>query len=191
MSQLSEVSFEILVHKTVLDFYGYHSFYSRPEHCMPLSTSMLWLCQRPLMKSRFKLELIYIMQFASFQAPSTFGKTSQRMSHWFFLQFCVESQYNFVFISKVTASFALFFFFFKHLCVHKRIQPLFRCVGIGVYKRCESANLERCQLTLRKKDKLMANVSFDQDMEFYISVYLLKSQLKLHLFVESRFLCSI
>lgn len=112
MSQLSEVSFEILVHKTVLDFYGYHSFYSRPEHCMPLSTSMLWLCQRPLMKSRFKLELIYIMQFASFQPPSTFGKTSQRMSHWFFLQFCVESQYNFVFISKVTASFALFFFCF-------------------------------------------------------------------------------
>lgn len=106
MSQLSEVSFEILVHKTVLDFYGYHSFYSRPEHCMPLSTSMLWLCQRPLMKCRFKLELIYIMQFASFQPPSTFGKTSQRMSG-FFLQFCVESQYNFVFISKATASFFL------------------------------------------------------------------------------------
>lgn len=107
MSQLSEVSFEILVHKTVLDFYGYHSFYSRPEHCMPLSTSMLWLCQRPLMKCRFKLELIYIMQFASFQPPSTFGKTSQRMSgvFWVFLQFCVESQYNFVFISKATASF--------------------------------------------------------------------------------------
>lgn len=109
MSQLSEVSFEILVHKTVLDFYGYHSFYSRPEHCMPLSTSMLWLCQRPLMKCRFKLELIYIMQFASFQPPRTFGKTSQRMSGFFlvFLQFCVESQYNFVFISKATASFFL------------------------------------------------------------------------------------
>lgn len=167
MSQLSEVSFEILVHKTVLDFYGYHSFYSRPEHCMPLSTSMLWLCQRPLMKCRFKLELIYIMQFASFQPPSTFGKTSQRMSGFFlvFLQFCVESQYNFVFISKATASF-----FFKHLCICKRMQLLFKCVGIGVYKRWESANLERCQLTLRKKDKLMANVSFDQEMEFYISV---------------------
>lgn len=83
------------------------------------------------------------------------------------------------------------FFFFKHLCVCKWMQLLFKCVGIGVYKRCESANLEKCQLTLRKKDKLMANVSFDQDMDFYISVYLLKSQLKLHLFVESRFLCSV
>lgn len=60
--------------------------------------------------------------------------------------------------------------FFKHLCICKRMQLLFKCVGIGVYKRCESANLERCQLTLRKKDKLMANVSFDQEMEFYISV---------------------
>lgn len=50
------------------------------------------------------------------------------------------------------------------------MQLLFKCVGIGVYKRWESANLERCQLTLRKKDKLMANVSFDQEMEFYISV---------------------
>lgn len=50
------------------------------------------------------------------------------------------------------------------------MQLLFKCVGIGVYKRCESANLERCQLTLRKKDKLMANVNFDQEMEFYISV---------------------
>lgn len=101
------------------------------------------------------------------------------------IQFCLYFEGDCVFC------FVFFLFFFKHLCVHKRIQPLFRCVGIGVYKRCECANLERCQLTLRKKDKLMANVSFDQDMEFYISVYLLKSQLKLHLFVESRFLCSI
>lgn len=167
MSQLSEVSFEILVHKTVLDFYGYHSFYSRPEHCMPLSTSMLWLCQRPLMKCRFKLELIYIMQFASFQPPSTFGKTSQRMSGFFFGFFAV--------LCRITIQFCLYFedncvFFFKHLCICKRMQLLFKCVGIGVYKRCESANLERCQLTLRKKDKLMANVSFDQEMEFYINV---------------------
>lgn len=151
----------------MLDFYGYHSFYSRPEHCMPLSTSMLWLCQRPLMKCRFKLELIYIMQFASFQPPSTFGKTSQRMSGFFWF-FCSSVSNHNTILSLFRRQLRLFFF--KHLCICKRMQLLFKCVGIGVYKRCESANLERCQLTLRKKDKLMANVSFDQEMEFYISV---------------------
>lgn len=138
------------------------------------------------MKCRFKLELIYIMQFASFQPPSTFGKTSQRMSGFFlvFLQFCVESQYNFVFISKATASFFLNIYASASECSFSLN------VLVLVFTRDVSL-LTRCQLTLRKKDKLMANVSFDQDMEFYISVYLLKSQLKLHLFVESRFLCSI
>lgn len=109
MSQLSEVSFEILVHKTVLDFYGYHSFYSRPEHCMPLSTSMLWLCQRPLMKCRFKLELIYIMQFASFQPPSTFGKTSQRMSGFFFCFFCSSVSNHNTILSLFRRQLRLFF----------------------------------------------------------------------------------
>lgn len=139
------------------------------------------------MKCRFKLELIYIMQFASFQPPSTFGKTSQRMSYWVFLvflQFCVESQYNFVFISKATASFFLNIYASASECSFSLN------VLVLVFTRDVSL-LTRCQLTLRKKDKLMANVSFDQDMEFYISVCLLKSQLKLHLFVESRFLCSI
>lgn len=81
----------------------------------------------------------------------------------------------FAVLCRITIQFCLYFedncvFFFKHLCICKRMQLLFKCVGIGVYKRCESANLERCQLTLRKKDKLMANVSFDQEMEFYINV---------------------
>lgn len=101
-----------------------------------------------------------------------------------FLQFCVESQYNFVFISKATASFFLNIYASASECSFSLN------VLVLVFTRDVSL-LTRCQLTLRKKDKLMANVSFDQDMEFYISVYLLKSQLKLHLFVESRFLCSI